>query len=98
MWGTVPSAAGAPSRAQAETQSHIQCLCPGLKNARIRALHNLAHLLWRVVSDASKMIYITAEQAVDGEEQITAWRRAWDEITDMTLMGQYRSSGQVHGV
>jgi hypothetical protein len=36
-WGIVPSAACALCGHPAETQSHIQCLCPALKEARIRA-------------------------------------------------------------
>jgi hypothetical protein len=39
-WGIVPSAACALCGHPAETQSHIQCLCPALKEARIRAQHN----------------------------------------------------------
>ena len=39
-WGVVPSAACALCGHPAETQSHIQCLCPALKEARIRAHHN----------------------------------------------------------
>ena len=44
-WGIVPSAACALCGDPTETQSHIQCLCPALQDARIRAHHNLAHLL-----------------------------------------------------
>ena len=40
-WNIVPSAACALCGHPAETQSHIQCLCPALKQARIRAHHNL---------------------------------------------------------
>ena len=51
-WGMVASAACALCGAPAETQSHIQCLCPALKDARIRAHHNLAHRLWKGISEA----------------------------------------------
>ena len=51
-WGMVASAACALCGAPAETQSHIQCLCPAPKDARIRAHYNLAHRLWRGFSDA----------------------------------------------
>jgi hypothetical protein len=38
-WGMVSSAACALCGALAETQSHIQCLCPALKDASIQAHH-----------------------------------------------------------
>jgi hypothetical protein len=44
-WGMVSSAACALCGALAETQSHIQCLCPALKDVCILAHHNLAHRL-----------------------------------------------------
>ena len=53
-WGMVASAACTLCGAPAETQSHIQCLYPALENARIRTHHNLAHRLWKGISDASK--------------------------------------------
>ena len=91
-WGMVSSAACALCGAQAETQSHIQCLCPALKDARIRAHHNLAHRLWKGISDASKKFHICVEQTVDGlrglpqpEDQIKEWQQALDELTDVQL-------------
>ena len=91
-WGMVSSAACALCEAQAETQSHIQCLCPALKDASIRAHHTLAQRLWKGISDASKHFHICVEQTVDGlrglpqpEEQIQEWQRGWDELTDVQL-------------
>ena len=94
-WGMVSSAVCALCGAPAETQSRIQCLCPVLKDARIRAHHNLAHRLWKGISDASKQFHICVEQTVDGlrglpqpGEQIQKWQLAWDEPTDVQLGGQ----------
>ena len=96
--GVVASAACALCGAPAETQSHIQCLCPALNDARIRAHHNLAHRLWKDISDATKNIHICVEQTVDGlrglpqpdslpedSERIPEWQRAWDELSDIQL-------------
>ena len=91
-WGVIASAACALCGAPAETQSHIQCLCPALKDASIRAHHNLAHRLWKGISDASKNFHICVEQTTDGlsglpqhEERIPEWKRAWDELSDIQL-------------
>ncbi len=65
-WGMVSSAACALCGAPAETKSHIQWLCPALKDASIRAHHNLAQLLWKGIEDASKHFHICSEQTVDG--------------------------------
>ncbi len=54
-WDMVASAACALCGAPAETQSHIQCLCPVLKDASILAHYNdIAHRLWRGILDASE--------------------------------------------
>ncbi len=94
-WSMVSSAACALCGAPAESQSHIQCLCPALKDARIRAHHTLAQRLWKGISDASKHFHICVEQTVDGlrglpqpEEQIEEWQLAWDELTDVQLRVQ----------
>jgi len=91
----VQSAACALCGHPAETQSHIQCSCPALKEARIRAHHNLAQMLWKGISDATKQWVIAVEQTVSGllgleqpEEHIDAWQRAWDEISDPDLEGE----------
>jgi ribonuclease HI len=94
-WKIVQSAACALCGHPAETQSHIQCSCPALKEARIRAHHNLAQMLWKGISDATKQWVIAVEQTVSGllgleqpEEHIDAWQRAWDEISDPDLEGE----------
>jgi ribonuclease HI len=94
-WGRVPSAACALCGHPAETQSHIQCLCPALKEARIRAHHNMAHRLWKGIEDSTNEWIIVTEQTVEGlqglpqpEEQIDAWQRAWDEVTNELLEGE----------
>ena len=96
-WGMVASAACALCGAPAETvtQSPIQRLCPALKDAHIRAHHNLAHRLWKGILEASKKFHICVEQSqqtVDGllglpqpEEQRSEWQRAWDELSDLRL-------------
>ncbi len=53
-WFKVPSAACVLCGHPAETQSHIQCLCPALKEARIRAHHNMAQRLWKGIKDSTK--------------------------------------------
>ena len=65
-WGIAPSAACSLCGHPVETQSHVQCLWPALKEARIRAHHNLAHRLWKGIRDASKGWIITVEQTVAG--------------------------------
>jgi ribonuclease HI len=94
-WGKVPSAACVLCGHPAETQSHIQCLCPALKEARIRAHHNMAQRLWKGIKDSTTGWTIVTEQTVAGlqglpqpEEQIDAWQRAWDEVDDMHLEGE----------
>jgi hypothetical protein len=82
-WGVVPSAACALCRHLAETQSHIQCLCPALKDseALIWAHHNLAQPLWKGIEDSTNGWIIITEQTVAGlqgllqpEDQIYEWQ------------------------
>jgi ribonuclease HI len=91
-WGIVPSAACALCGCPAETQSHVQCWCPALKEARIRAHHNLAQRLWRGIEDATKKWVFTVEATVEAlrglqqpAELIDSWQRACDEISDTDL-------------
>ena len=93
-WKLVQSAACVLCGHPAETQSHIQCSCPALKEARIRAHHNLAQMLWKGISVATKQWVVAVEHTVSGllglaqpEEHIDVWQRAWDEITDLDLEG-----------
>jgi hypothetical protein len=94
-WGIVASAACALCGHPAETQSHIQCLCPALKEARIRAHHNMAHRLWKGIQDSTRGWTIAIEQTVAGlqglpqpEDRIDDWQRAWDEVADVHLEGE----------
>ncbi len=48
----------------AETQSHIQCLCPANKEVRIRARFNMAQRLWKGIKDSTKGWTIVTEQTV----------------------------------
>ena len=98
-WGIVPSAACALCGHPAETQSHIQCLCPALKEARIRAHHNMAHRLWEGIQASTKGWVIAIEQTVAGllglpqpEARLDEWQRAWDEVTDVHLEGEGEQS------
>jgi hypothetical protein len=65
-WGMVPSAACALCGHPAETHSHIQCLCPALKEARIQAHHNMAHLLWRGIEALTRGYTIAIDHTVVG--------------------------------
>ena len=94
-WGVVPSAACALCGHPAETQSHIQCLCPALKEARIRAHHNMAQRLWKGIESSTKGWTFAIEMTVAGlqglpqpEDRIAEWQRAWDEMTDLHLEGE----------
>ena len=75
-----------------ETQSHIQTLCPALKEARIRAHHNLAEALWTGIRAAGQDWVIEKELTVGGlqglnppSDRIDEWYRALDEVTDEQL-------------
>jgi hypothetical protein len=57
-WGKTPSAACTLYGHPAETQSHIQCLCPPL---RIRAQHNIEQRLWKGIKNASRGWTIVTE-------------------------------------
>ncbi len=58
-WGIAPSPACAHCGHPAETQSHVQCSCLVLKEAMIRAHHNLAQRLWKGIRDATKGWIVT---------------------------------------
>jgi hypothetical protein len=51
---------------QAETQSHIHCLCPALEEARVRAHLKMAQRLWKGIRDATKGWTMVTEQTVEG--------------------------------
>jgi hypothetical protein len=55
----------------------------------------MANWLWKGIEDSTNMCIIVTEQTVEGlqglpqpEEQIDAWQRAWDEVTDELLEGE----------
>jgi hypothetical protein len=98
----------------AETQSHIHCLCPALKEALIQAHHNMPQRLWKGIEDSTNGWIIVKEQTVAGlqglpqpEEQIDTWQRAWDKVTDellnvrrckLTPTWQSSGRGKTHGL
>ena len=91
-WYPERSAACALCGHATETQSHIQCLCPALKDARIRAHHNLAEVLWTGIRAAGQDWVIEKELTVLGlqglnppSNRIAEWYRALDEVTDEQL-------------
>jgi len=76
----------------AETQSHIQCICPALQEARIRAHHNLAEALWASIRKARQNWVIGKELTVIGlrglnppSDRIDEWYRALDNAEDAML-------------
>ena len=91
-WGIVPSAACALCGCPAETQCHVQCWCPALQEARIKAHHSLAQRLWREIEDTTKKWVFVVEATVktlrglpQPIEHIDAWQRACDDIVDDDL-------------
>ncbi len=71
-WGKLPSAACALCFHPAETQSHIQCLRPALKEAWILAHHNMAHRLWKDMEDSTNGWIIVTGQTVAGIQGLQA--------------------------
>jgi hypothetical protein len=74
---------------QAETQAHIQCVCPALKGARIAAHHTLAGMVFEWVREARAGWDVHRELTVSGlrgipvpEDAMTDWHRMCDELTD----------------
>ena len=75
-----------------ETLSHVQCVCPALKEARIRAHHNLVTMLWGRLEKASSRWCIHQEMTVDALCGLEApldcyadWQRAVDELQEPGL-------------
>ena len=104
-WGVVPSAACRLCGHHAETQGHIQCFCPALREARIRAHHDLAQRLWKGITDATKAWMITTEKTVAGlqglpqpEDCLGDWQRAWDEMVDAHLEGGEDGEGRAEDI
>ncbi len=76
----------------AETQAHIQCVCPALKRARIAAHHTLANMVFDAVRDAGGGWDVHRELTVAGLQGIHVlvdamqdWYRMFD-LTDGDLM------------
>ena len=75
-----------------ETVSHVQCVCPTLTEARIRAHHNLVMMLWGWLGKASPRWTIQREMTVAALGGLAAppdchddWQRAVDELQDLDL-------------
>jgi ribonuclease HI len=77
----------------AETQAHIQCVCPALKRARKAAHHTLAGMVFNAVRAAGEGWDVHRELTVAGLQGIpvpvdamTDWYRMFDYLTDGDLM------------
>ena len=64
-WKLAPSPACTLCGSPAETMAHIQCICPALKEARIRAHHNLVERLWKRLGQTSTRVVIYREMTVE---------------------------------
>ena len=70
-----------------ENLAHVQCVCQALKEARIRAHHNLVRKLWGLLEKSSPRWIIHREMTVDALRGLVApldcqadWQRAVDEL------------------
>ena len=93
-WGLVPSPACTLCGGDNESLSHVQCVCPALQEARIRAHHNLVTLLWGRLGQASPKWVIHREMSVMSLLGMEApldcrdeWQRAMDDLSDLDLDG-----------
>ena len=91
-WQRAPSAGCSLCGHPAETVAHIQCVCPALKDARIRAHHNLAGMLWQRVERLQSKWQVVRELTVAGllglptpVNRRDEWCRVWDEMTEEDL-------------
>lgn len=92
-WGLTPSPGCVLCGHASETQTHIQCVCPALKEERIRVHHELAEYLWRSIERASQGWSFHREATVAGLNGITvptdatdAWQRMCDDLADEDLV------------
>ena len=76
----------------AETQAHIQCVCPALKGARIAAHHTLAGMVFDWVRkarggwDVHRELTVSGLRGIPVPEDATAdWHRMCDELTDRDI-------------
>ena len=94
-WGLMPSPQCTLCWHAAETQTHVQCLCPDLKGERIRVHHWLAELLWGSIERAAQGWSLHREVTVVGLSVITVpidavgeWQRMCGELAyeDLVLV------------
>ncbi len=68
-------------------------MCPALKEARIRAHHNLVEQLWNKLGQTAARVVIwemTVESLRLDEASLDCrdeWQRAFDKLTDLDLAG-----------
>jgi ribonuclease HI len=80
-WKLASSADCTLCRADFETQSHIQCVCPALKDARIAAHHKVAHTLWAALEKQSKKkLTLTTETTVGDLHTLAGASPEWAAI------------------
>ena len=91
-WGRLPSPACMLCGGDNESLSHVQCICPALQDARIRAHHNLVTLLWDRLGQASPQWAIHREMSIASLLGMEApldcrdeWQRAMDDMSDLDL-------------
>ena len=91
-WKLRPTASCDLCACPAETQAHIQCVCPALKGARIAAHHTLAGMVFDWVRDAKGGWSVHQELTVAGlrgipvpEEATAAWHRMCDDLTERDM-------------
>ena len=91
-WKIIPSPSCNLCPSLCETQTHIQCVCPALKEMRIRAHHTLAGMLWDRITHKGTPFCIHREVTVDGLRGLPApmdrlddWQRCMDCLIDNDL-------------
>lgn len=91
-WKLRPTATCDLCACPAETQAHIQCVCPCLKGARIAAHHTLAGMVFDVIRDAGRGWAVHRELTVAGlqglpvpQDAMADWGRMCDELTEQDL-------------
>ena len=88
----------------AETQAHIQCVCPALKGARIAAHHTLAGMIFNTIREAGGGWDVHRELTVAGLQGIpvvctSRSRRRWlvCVVLDTAALGPAGGSGTAEG-
>ena len=89
-WGRADSAQCPLCGALSESQSHIQCLCPSLEEARIAAHHQIARCLWTAIEHGGRSMQsnftMAPETQVDAIRELapphlaSSWDRIWAEF------------------